>query len=387
MATTKKDYYEILGASREASADELKKAYRKMAVKYHPDKNPGNKEAEDKFKEVSEAYEVLSNPDKKAAYDRYGHAAFQQGGMGGGNTGSSTFHDPFEIFREVFGSGGGGSSIFGDIFEDAFGGNGGQGNQPSRGADLRYDLEITLEESVNGIEKEISVRKLEQCSTCDGSGAAPGSKTISCSTCGGTGRVSVSRGFFSMTQTCPTCQGSGVQIEKPCAKCNGEGRLAKTSKIKIKVPPGVDTGSRLRSSNNGEAGTNGGPYGDLYIVIHVKDHAIFEREDTDLYCKVPVSFTRAALGGEVEVPTLEGKAIIKIPEGTPSGKTFRLKGKGVPDLRGYGRGDLNLRLYVEVPSKLTSDQKKKLQEFSDLCDDNNHPERQSFFAKAKEFFK
>ena len=385
MATTKKDYYELLGLTRDSSADEIKKAYRKLAVKFHPDKNPGDKEAEEKFKEIGEAYEVLSNPDKKAAYDRYGHAAFQQG-MGSAGSGSS-FHDPFDVFREVFGGNAGGGGIFGDIFEEAFGGGGPRGNQPSRGADLRYDLEISLEDAVSGCEREISVRKLETCEKCSGSGAAPGSKTITCNTCGGTGRVSVSRGFFSMTQTCPTCQGVGVTIEKPCSKCDGEGRLAKSSKIKIKVPPGVDTGSRLRSTNNGEAGTKGGIYGDLYIVIHVKKHEIFDRDDNDLYCEVPVSFVHAALGGEVEVPTLEGKAIVRIPEGTASGKIFRLKGKGIPDLRGYGRGDLNVRLYIEVPKKLNSEQRKKLQEFSDLCDDNTHPERQSFFKKAKDFFK
>ncbi|MEM9445267.1 MAG: molecular chaperone DnaJ [Verrucomicrobiota bacterium] len=386
MAISKKDYYELLGVSREASADEIKKAYRKLAVKYHPDKNPGDKEAEDRFKEIGEAYEVLSDTNKKAAYDNYGHAAFQQG-MGSGGRGSS-FHDPFDVFREVFSGGNaGGGGIFGDIFEEAFGGGGPKGNQPSRGADLRYDLEISLEDAVSGCEREISVRKLETCDRCSGSGASPGSKTITCSTCDGTGRVSVSRGFFSMTQTCPTCQGAGVKIEKPCPQCNGEGREAKTSKIKIKVPSGVDTGSRLRSSNNGEAGTKGGGYGDLYIVIHVKKHEIFEREDTDLYCEVPVSFVRAALGGEVEVPTLEGKAILRIPEGTAGGKIFRLKGKGVPDLRGYGHGDLNIRIYVEIPKKLNSAQRKKLEEFAELCDDSTHPERQSFFKKAKDFFK
>lgn len=385
MATTQ-DYYELLGVSKGATPEEIKKAYRKKAIKYHPDKNPDDKEAEEKFKEVGEAYEVLSDEEKRAAYDRYGHAAFQQGGMGRGAAAGGGFHDPFDVFREVFGGagGGGGAGIFGDIFEEAFGGGG--GGRSGRGADLRYDLEIPLEEAVSGTEKEIRIRKLETCDACDGTGAAPGSKTVTCSTCGGHGRVQVSRGFFSMTQTCPTCGGAGTVIEKPCQKCGGEGRVEKSSKIKIKIPAGVDTGSRLRSSGQGEAGARGGEPGDLYIVIHVKDHPVFTRHDLDLFCEVPISFAKAALGGELIVPTLEGKAMIKIPAGSASGRIFRLRGKGVPDLRGGAKGDLNIKIYVEVPKKLNAKQREALQEFSDLCDASTHPEEASFFEKAKKFF-
>lgn len=382
--STPRDYYDILGLTKSSTEDEIKKAYRKMAVKYHPDKNPGDHTAEEKFKELGEAYEVISNPDKRAAYDRYGHQAFKQGA---GASAGGGFHDPFDVFREVFGSSGG--SVFGDIFEQAFNGGGGgsrSGNGRGRGSDLRYDLEITLEEAVRGCEKEISIRKFEECDACNGTGAAAGSKVTTCKTCGGSGQVAVSRGFFSMAQTCPTCGGKGVIIEKPCSKCNGEGRVEKTSKIKIRIPAGVDTGSRLRSSGQGEAGMRGGPSGDLYIVVHVKEHAIFVRQEKDLYCELPISFATAALGGEILVPTLDGKASIKLPAGTPSGKLFRLRGKGIPDLRGHQVGDLNIRVMVEVPTKLNSEQKKKLEEFAELCGEDSHPENKSFLEKAKEFF-
>jgi molecular chaperone DnaJ len=383
MPATKRDYYEVLGVAKTASLEDIKKAYRKLAVKYHPDKNPGNKEAEEKFKELGEAYEVLSDADKRAAYDRFGHGAFQQGsGRSGGGGAGGGFHDPFDVFREVFGGGGG--SVFGDIFGEAFGG-GGRG-QSGRGADLRYDLEITLEEAVNGVEKEVTLRKLETCDTCHGSGAAAGSKTVTCPTCRGAGQVQVSRGFFSMVQTCPRCQGQGVIIERPCAACGGEGRVEKNTKVKIRVPAGVDTGSRLRSPGLGEAGIRGAAHGDLYIVIHVREHPVFSRQDNDLTCDVPISFVKAALGGDLLVPTLEGQASVKIPAGTPGGKVFRLRGKGVPDLRGGTRGDLNIRIHIEVPKKLTPEQRKKLEEFAAVCDEDTNPDSKSFFDKAKEFF-
>jgi molecular chaperone DnaJ len=387
MAKTKRDYYEILGVSKGASADEIKKSYRKLAVKFHPDKNPGDRSAEDKFKELGEAYEVLSDEQKRAAYDRYGHQAFGPGG-GASAAGASEFHDPFEVFREVFGGGrggsGGGGGIFDEIFGDPFGGGSKSGH--SRGSDLRYDLELTLEEVMRGCEKEITIRKMDTCEACGGSGAAPGSKSVTCPTCGGHGKVAMTRGFFSVTQTCPKCNGAGVIIQNPCPKCHGEGRVEKTSKIKLKIPAGVETGSRLRSAGQGEGGLRGGPAGDLYVVIHVKEHPLFVRNENDLHCDVPISFVTACLGGEIRVPTLDGLALIKIPPGTPGGKTFRLRGKGIPDIRYQKPGDLHARVYVEVPAKLNSEQRRKLEEFAAVCNEETSCEEKSFFEKAKSFF-
>ena len=387
MATVKRDFYEVLAVERTADGESIKKAYRKMAVKFHPDKNPGDKSSEDKFKEVGEAYEILSNPEKRAAYDRFGHQAFSPGGggMSGGFGGQGT-HDPFEVFREVFGGGrGGGGGIFGSIFEDAFAQEGGE--RRGRGADLRYDLRISFLESAQGVDKEIDIAKLQTCDTCDGSGAEPGSKVTTCPTCAGHGQVAVTRGFFNIAQTCPKCRGAGQVIEKPCRTCRGEGRMEKSSKIKIKIPAGVEDGTRLRSSGQGEGGTRGGPAGDLYVVLHVDAHEIFEREGRDLFCTVPISFARAALGGDLKVPTLEGQAQLRVPAGTASGKVFRLKGKGLPEVQGRGMGDLHVKLYVEVPTKLNLDQKHKLQAFADSCDDDTHPEGSSFFQKVKDFLK
>lgn len=380
----KEDYYELLGVSKGASADELKKAYRKKAVQYHPDKNPGNAEAEEMFKKVSEAYDVLNDPEKRAAYDRYGHAAFQ-GGMGGGGPRGGAgggFHDPFDIFREVFGRQGGGG---GGIFDEMFGGGGG-GDGSRDGADLRYDLEITLEEAARGAQKEISFRKNVTCDRCDGSGAEPGSKRVTCPTCRGAGQVRRSGGIITFTQTCPTCGGAGQKIEKPCSSCQGEGRVPKSTKLNVRIPAGVDTGSRLRSAGNGEAGVAGGQSGDLYIVLTVKEHELFERHGDDLFCEIPIKFTLATLGGTIEVPTLFGKASLKIPVGTQSGTTFRLRDKGMPSLRAGRQGDQLVRVHVEVPTSLTSEQRKLLEEFAKISGDASEPTSKGFFEKAKKFF-
>ena len=380
------DYYELLGVQKGVSDEELKKAYRKKAVQYHPDKNPGNKEAEEMFKKVSEAYEVLKDTDKRAAYDRYGHAAFQQAGGAGprgpGGAGGG-FHDPFDIFRDVFGGAGGGGG--GGIFDEMFGGGGGR-DSGRDGADLRYDLEITLEEAAKGLEKEISFRKAVTCERCHGNGAEPGSKKITCPTCKGHGQVRRSGGIITFTQTCPTCGGSGQKIEKPCNACRGEGRTAKSTKLTVRVPGGVETGSRLRSSGNGEAGMAGGQAGDLYIVLSVHDHELFERHGNDLFCEIPIKFTLATIGGALEVPTLFGKASLKIPAGTQSGTTFRLKGKGMPSLRGGAAGDQLVRVHVEVPQSLSAEQRKILEEFARVSGDADEPMSKSFFEKAKKFF-
>ena len=383
----KEDYYELLGVQRGVTADDLKKAYRKKAVQFHPDKNPGNKEAEEMFKKVAHAYEVLNDPDKRAAYDRYGAAAFDgSGGVprgpGGGGGG---FHDPFDIFREVFGQQGRGGG--GGIFEEMFGGGSSGGAGGGRdGADLRYDLEISLEEAARGVEKEISFRKNMECERCGGEGSEPGSKRSACPTCRGAGQIRRSGGIITFTQTCPTCGGAGIKVDKPCSACRGQGRMPQNTKINVRIPPGVDTGSRLRSAGNGEAGMAGGNAGDLYIVLTVKEHELFERQGEDLFCEIPIKFTLAALGGNVEVPTLSGRATLKIPAATPSGTTFRLRGKGIPSLRGGTQGDQLVRVQVEVPQSLTADQRRILEEFARVSGDANEPTSRTFFEKAKKFF-
>ena len=379
----KDDYYELLGVTKGVSPEELKKAYRKKAVQFHPDKNPGNKEAEEMFKKVSHAYEVLSDTEKRAAYDRYGPAAFEGGGAGtprgpAGMRGG--FHDPFDIFREVFGQQGGGG---GGIFDEMFGG----GREGGRdGADLRYDLEITLEEAARGLEQEISFRKNMSCDRCDGNGAEPGSKRVTCPTCRGARQIRRSGGIITFTQTCPTCGGAGTKVEKACSACGGDGRMAKNTKLNVRIPPGVDTGSRLRSSGNGEAGLAGGSAGDLYIVLSIKEHELFERQGEDLFCEIPIKFTLATLGGSIEVPTLTGKASLKIPAATQSGTTFRLRGKGMPSLRGGRQGDQLIRVQVEVPQTLSGEQRKILEEFARVSGDADEPTSRSFFEKAKKFF-
>ena len=376
----KQDYYELLGVSREASPDEIKKAYRKKAVEFHPDKHKGDKAMEEKFKEVSEAYEVLKDADKKAAYDRYGHAAFEQGGAGMRGGGGGGFHDPFDIFREVFG---------GSAFDDFFGGGGGGSQSSQGGSDLRYDIEISLVDAYKGVEKEVSYRTAVTCTHCSGSGAEPGSRVITCPTCGGSGRVISSRGFFQVQQTCPTCNGAGRVPEKRCSVCNGDGRVVKNKTVKIRVPAGIATGQKLRSAGNGEAGIMGGPAGDLYVVVHVKEHNIFERHGDDLYCDVPIKFTLAALGGTIEVPTLSnasGRVSLKIPAGTQNGTVFKLRDRGMPSLRGGTKGNQFARVHIEVPKKLKGDQRELLEQFAKVSGDAENPVEESFWDKAKKIF-
>jgi molecular chaperone DnaJ len=383
---SKRDYYEVLQVPKDASAEDIKRSYRKLAVKFHPDKNPGDASAEDKFKELGEAYDVLFDDQKRAAYDRYGHAAFTQGGGGGRGAGAGAggSHDPFDIFREVFNGGGGGGE---NIFEQFFGGGGGGGRgDRNRGEDLRYDLQISLEEAASGCEKDIEVSKRDRCGGCSGSGGEQGSKAVICRDCGGRGQVLSSRGFFQMAQTCGRCRGTGQLLDKPCKKCGGEGRSTQPSQIKLKIPKGIEDGMKLRSTGQGEAGVRGGPNGDLYVVMHVKEHSIFDRDGSDLMCKVPISFTTATLGGEVTVPTLSGRVQLKVAAGTQSGTTFKLRGKGMPELNSSLHGDLLVQVIVEVPSKLDAEQRKKLEEFAASMGEENSPMHKSFFEKAREFF-
>lgn len=375
-----RDYYEVLGVSKDASQAEIKKAYRKAAVQHHPDKNPDDPKAEEKFKELGQAYEVIGDEEKRAAYDRYGHAAFEGGG--GGRRGGG-FHDPMDIFSQVFGTDGGG------IFDDLFGG-GGRRRDPSgkkRGSDLRYDLEITLEEAAEGIEKELEIEKYAICGKCSGSGSkSGGSGAKPCTTCGGRGVVGQQRGIFIQQATCPECRGAGQVIADPCGGCNGNGRKQAPERVKIRIPAGVDDGTRLRSTGKGDAGLRGGPAGDLYVFLHLKSHDVFQRDEDDLYCEVPLPFSTAALGGELEVPTLTGSATMKIPPGTQGGTTFRLRDRGMPSLSTGRKGDLHVEVQVEVPTKLSSEQKEKLKEFTESIGEKNSPMQESFFEKAKRFF-
>ena len=371
----KRDYYEVLEVTRTVEFEEIKRSYRKLAVKHHPDKNPGDSEAEARFREIAEAYDILGDTEKRSAYDRYGHAAFQGGASGGGGA-----HDPFDLFREMFGASGGG----GGIFDHFFGGGG--ASQEGRGSDLRYDLQITLEEAFSGCEKEIELRKLDACVTCDGSGAAKGAKVATCSLCRGRGQVIASRGFFQVAQPCPQCHGAGQTIDKPCRSCDGQGRTEKTSRIKLNIPAGMDEGSRLRSTGGGEAGSRGGGTGDLYVVIHLREHAIFTRDGSDLHCRMPIPFATAALGGEVEIPTLSGPVKLKVPAGTQGGSDFRVKGHGMPHLQSHGKGDLHVKLEVEVPSKLNPEQRQALETFAELCGEENTPIHRSFTERIKDLF-
>lgn len=365
---SKRDYYEVLGVGKSASDDELKKAFRRLAMKYHPDRNQGDAAAEGKFKEINEAYDVLADNEKRAIYDQYGHEGLQRGGGGAGGFGAGGFSD-----------------VFGDIFSDIFGG-GGRGQR--RGANLRYNIELTLEEAAFGTETQIRIPKLQECATCDGSGSAGDKPPSGCTTCGGAGQVRMQQGFFTLQQTCPQCRGRGVIITDPCKSCRGAGRVRAEKTLEIKIPPGVDTGDRIRLNGEGEQGPAGTPPGDLYVQIDIRPHEFFDRDGSDLHCTVPIGFVTAALGGELDVPTLEGKATLKIPEGTQSGKVFRLRGKGVQSVRGGGHGDLLCRVVIETPVKLDKRQKELLREFGDSLSGNgerHNPESESWLDKARDF--
>jgi molecular chaperone DnaJ len=381
------DYYDILGIKKGASADEIKKAYRKQAMKYHPDQNKSDKTAEAKFKEVNEAYDVLKDDQKRAAYDAYGKAAFQ-GGMGGGGArrGGGGFSD--------FGFGTGGTAGFSDIFEEMFGdmmggrGGGATGRGgATRGSDLQYSLDITLEEAFNGTEKTIRIPTWESCDTCTGTGAKAGTKPETCGSCNGIGRVRAQQGFFTVERTCPTCGGAGQVIKEKCGSCAGQGRMRTSKTLKVNVPAGIEAGRRIRLTGEGEAGLKGGPSGDLYVLIGVKSHKFYQREGANLYCRVPVSMTDAALGGEVNIPTIEGgKAEVKIPAGTQTGQQFRLKGKGMSILQSQGRGDAYIEIFVETPVNLSAKQKEMLKEFGGKDPSKNSPESAGFFNKVKELW-
>jgi len=379
----KRDYYELLGVGRTASADEIKRAYRKLAMKYHPDRNQGDKEAEARFKEVSEAYEVLSDPKKRQQYDQFGHDGLKSAfGPGGFDFSRDFTHvaDLQDILGSLFGDGG---SLF-----DGFFGGGRQRSRtgPQRGADLRFDLEIDLEESAFGSEREIALPMSQECGTCSGSGLKPGSRRESCKHCGGRGQVISGGGFFQVRQTCPVCGGAGTIVTQPCRDCKGTGRTKVRKRITLRIPSGVETGSRLRLTGKGDGGGRGGPPGDLYVVLHVRRHDLFERRGDDLLCEVPVPFETVALGGEIQIPTIDGYAKLKVAPGTQTGKVYRLRGKGIPNVEGYDRGDLHVRIVAEVPVKLGGKQKKLLKELEELTTDSNYRERRSFQKRAEAFY-
>ena len=373
----KRDYYAVLGVNRDASEDDIKKSYRKLAMKHHPDRNPDEKGAEEKFKEAKEAYEVLSDAKKRAAYDQFGHAGVDASAGFGGGRGPGP--EGFGGFAEAFG----------DIFSDIFGGGQGRGrSNVYRGADLRYNLEITLEQAARGTETRIRIPTMEACETCHGSGAKAGTHPKTCDTCHGSGTVRMSQGFFSIQQTCPTCHGSGKMISDPCGTCRGAGRVKKHKTLAVKIPAGVDEGDRIRLTGEGEAGVNGGPPGDLYVVVHLKEHSVFQRDGDDLHCEMPISFSQAALGGEIEIPTLDGSAKIKVPPETQTGQVFRLRGKGIKGVRSSYPGDLLCEVVVETPVRLTERQKELLRELEDinLKDNRHNPRAKSFMDRVKEFF-
>ncbi|AKJ00048.1 molecular chaperone DnaJ [Archangium gephyra] len=371
-AGQKRDYYEVLGVQKNVSGQELKSAFRKVALQYHPDRNPGNKDAEEKFKEASEAYEVLSDPERRARYDRFGHAGV--GGAAGG--------DPF----------GGGfqgvniNDIFGEIFGDIFGGRGGRGRVSNRGADLRFNLEISFEEAAFGCRPKVPIPRPKKCDTCSGSGSKSGAAPKACGTCGGSGELRFTQGFFAVSRPCTDCGGTGAVVPDPCAKCRGSGKVPSEEVIEVNIPAGVDNGTRVRLGGLGEPGDRGGPPGDLYVTVIVREHSLFQREDYDVFCEVPISFTQAALGAKIDVPTLDGKVKMTIPEGTQSGKVFRLKGKGIPHLHSGQRGDQHVRVVVETPTGLTQKQRELLEKFADSSGEDVHPQSKNFFEKVRELF-
>ena len=367
-AAQKRDYYEVLGVEKNVTPQELKSAYRKVALQYHPDRNPGNREAEDKFKEATEAYEVLSDTEKRARYDRFGHAGTPFEGFGAGGFSSVNLNE-----------------IFGDIFGDLFGGGRTRRGGPGRGADLRYNLEISFEEAAFGHEVEVKIPRPKRCEVCNGRGSRSGGERA-CPTCGGAGELRFSQGFFAVSRTCGQCNGAGRIITDPCSKCRGAGRYDSESQLSVKVPAGINTGMRLRLAGEGEPGEAGGPPGDLYVVVHIKDHPIFVREDYEVFCEVPISFTQAALGAQIEVPTLEGKEKLSIPPGTQTGKVFRLKGKGIPHLQRSGRGDQHVRVTVETPTSLTKQQRELFEQLAEISGEDCHPASRSFFRKVRELF-
>jgi molecular chaperone DnaJ len=372
----KRDYYEVLGVVRTSSEQEIKTAYRKLAMQHHPDRNPDDPHAEEKFKECSEAYSVLADPQKRAAYDRYGHAGVGNAGGGGGvDFNSVIFQDFSDVFSDLFG------------FGDLFGGGRGRGrSRAQRGADLREDIDLDFEEAVFGVTREVEVRKHEACEQCDGSGIAPGKSAQTCRTCGGRGQIRYQQGFFSIARTCTACEGSGQVVTDPCQTCRGEGRVLKTKKLEVKVPAGVEDGTRMRYTGQGEPGVYGGPTGDLYMILHVKEHAFFERDGRDLHCRIPISFSQAALGAEIEVPTMDGTHTLKIPEGTQSGTIFKIRGKGVPSVNSHGKGDLLVETKVLTPAKLNKRQRELLLELGALGHVENKPENKTLFSKVKDMF-
>jgi molecular chaperone DnaJ len=378
----KRDYYDVLGVSKGAAADEIKKGYRTKAKELHPDRNADKPDAEAQFKELNEAYDVLKDPDKKAAYDRFGHAAFDGGMAGGARAGGYGARPGQGDFASAF------SDVFEDLFGDFMGGQrGATRSRASRGSDLRYNLKITLEETFAGLTKQITVPSSVACSGCNGTGSEGGAEPTTCPTCSGIGKVRAQQGFFTVERTCPTCSGMGQIVKNPCRTCGGAGRQQKDRALSVNIPAGVETGTRIRLTGEGEAGLRGGPAGDLYIFIEVADHALFQRDGVDLFCSVPVSMTKAALGGEIEVPTIDGgKSRVKVPEGSQSGRQMRLRGKGLPQLRGPGVGDMYIELAVETPVKLTSEQKELLRKFEEMSAKSNNPNASGFFDKVKSFW-